>query len=83
VLKETADGHRVPLARLGAGEFFGEVGLLQSIPRTATVQAAEGEDVEIVVIGRAAFHHLVSDTPSALSDIVGTMCQRITRAFDA
>jgi CRP-like cAMP-binding protein/cytochrome P450 len=82
VVKETADGHRVPVARLSAGEFFGEVGLLQSIPRTATVQAAD-EDVEIVVIGRAAFHRLVSDTPSALNDIVGTMCQRITRAFDA
>ena len=83
VLKETADGHRVPVARLSEGEFFGEVGLLQSIPRTATVQAADGGDVEVVVIGRAAFHHLVSETPSALTDIVATMCQRITRAFGA
>ncbi|HVE82408.1 MAG TPA: FAD-dependent oxidoreductase [Myxococcales bacterium] len=41
------------LARLGPGEHFGEVALLQNVPRTATVRAVEPTDV--VCIGRGDF----------------------------
>lgn len=77
VIREAADGVRVPLARLSAGEFFGELGLLHAIPRTATVEAVN-DDAEVVVVGRASFQRLVRSTPTALTDIVATVCQRLT-----
>lgn len=76
VIREAPDGVRVPLARLAAGEFFGELGLLHAIPRTATVESASDE-TEVVVVSRASFQRLVRSTPLALTDIVSTVCQRL------
>lgn len=81
VIREAPDGVRVPLARLSAGEFFGEVGLLHGIARTATVEAAEGDDVEVAIVQRATFQRLVRATPGALTDVVGVICQRLAAAL--
>ena len=47
------DGQETPLARLGAGESFGEIGLLQHRRRTATVRAVE--PVDVIALGRSDF----------------------------
>jgi CRP-like cAMP-binding protein len=50
-------GARV-LREMGRGQFFGEIGLLSGVPRTATVTAMR--DGMLVVLGRDAFLELVS-----------------------
>ena len=40
------------LARMGPGEFFGEMSLFARAPRSATIQADPGADVALLVLDR-------------------------------
>jgi CRP-like cAMP-binding protein len=48
------------LRTLGRGEAFGELGLAEAAPRTATVRAVRGS--ELFELGKGAFGELLSDT---------------------
>ena len=52
----TKDGKS--LSTMGAGEFFGEIGLLRDVPRTATVTAVE--DTSLRFLDRTAFLNAVT-----------------------
>jgi len=56
------NGREVVLARLKAGEFFGEMGILGNTPRTATVRAAS--DLETLSIHRHYFGPLLAYVPA-------------------
>jgi CRP-like cAMP-binding protein len=62
VMKEVPGGNAVVLARLGPGEFFGEIGIIGNSPRTATVRAAT--DLETLSIHRDYFTSLLTYLPS-------------------
>jgi CRP-like cAMP-binding protein len=67
VLVTGADGTTERVASLGRGDGFGEIGLLQGIPRTATVMATA--EAEVLRIPGAAFLRAVG--PGAVSGGVG------------
>jgi NADH:ubiquinone reductase (H+-translocating) len=52
------DGQEIPLAVLGAGEYFGEMALLHRAPRSATVRCVEAMDV--LAIEKGDFDTLVT-----------------------
>ncbi len=65
--------HEVELASLGPGDFFGEIGLLQSIPRTATVTATTPG--RLLRIAGPAFLEVVSSGVASLSLLEGAQAR--------
>lgn len=53
VIREQDSGEKVKLTNLKSGEYFGEVALLQDVPRTATVRTTKPTDV--LCLGRGDF----------------------------
>jgi CRP-like cAMP-binding protein len=58
VTQAAEEGATRRLRRMGPGEFFGEIGLLSGIPRTATVTVVE--DATLISLPGEAFLELVS-----------------------
>ncbi len=71
VFKELPNGQKIPLARLGKGEFFGETALMTGRRRNASVRATS--PVDLMCLGRDEFNNLAgawlkfSDSLQALS----------------
>ena len=73
------DGH-TPISTLGPGDFFGEIALIESVPRTATVRA-EGI-ARVLVIGHREFHALMDEFPSVRTAVMDALAERV-RASEA
>jgi len=81
VLKRSASGREVLIARLDAGEIFGEMGLILERPRSATVRACESLTVD-VVDPRSFTQLFENDTGRALRPFIQILCERL-RVADA
>lgn len=67
------DGRRV--RELDAGEFLGEISLVDGGPRTATVTAIE--TIQAVVVPRVAFERLINEFPVVRYDVMSALTRRI------
>jgi HEAT repeat protein len=76
VRKRAPQGDR-ELARLAAGDFFGEMSLFDDEPRSATVSAID--EVEVLVLDRDRFHSLVQQRPAVLMEICTTLVRRLRK----
>lgn len=77
VFKRMDEGE-VQVGRLERGQFFGETGLLQNIPRTATVRAASDTPVTVMMLTREAFLDLVEALDLDSDEIGRLMRKRIS-----
>ena len=65
------------LNTLGAGDFFGEIALLDGGPRTATVTAEE--PTRLLVITHREFHSLMEEFPEVAAQVMNALAHRIRR----
>src|ERR1700754_4295113 len=70
-----ADGSRLTLNFMGAGDLFGEVAVLDGQSRTA--DAAAGEPTELFVLRRQDFLAFLEREPRVAIKIIQLLCQRI------
>lgn len=77
----SAHNEAEPIAQLIAGQYFGEVGLLQGGKRASTVRAATDSEVEIELfaIGQKAFRQLIDEGKIVRNEITMTMHHRLTK----
>lgn len=69
------EGREVILSMLGPGELFGEMGVLDDHPRSATVLAVESS--EVVVIGKADFKQCLVENPDVSLFIMRNLTKRL------
>ena len=73
----TQDGQEALLAILGAGDFFGELALLDDSPRSATAEALES--TETLTLHREDFRHYLIANPDFAMHVLQTMAKHIRR----
>jgi ABC-type lipoprotein export system ATPase subunit len=67
-------GGEMRLARLGQGQFFGEVELTRGVNSIASVRAASHEPVELALLPGSEFHRLIDESSEArevLEEVAG------------
>lgn len=67
-----------PIAQRGAGDFLGEIALVDGGPRTATVELTE--DSRLLVVGRRDFQALLDEFPDVRLRILEALAQRVRSA---
>jgi CRP-like cAMP-binding protein len=69
------DQHGETVRELGAGEWFGELALLDRGPRSATVTALE--DMEMLVVNELEFSSLIDEVPGLAHQLLATIAMRL------
>ena len=78
VLVSDTDGREVILTILGRGEMFGEMGVIDDSPRSATVIATQPCD--LVVVSKADFQQVLSDNFDISLNIMRGLSKRLRLA---
>lgn len=80
-----AEGHAIvttrrgrAAVRLGPGDFFGEMSLIDRNPRSATVEAQS--DMRLFVVGSRDFWRLLDAAPPLVAKIMVSLSQRVREA---
>lgn len=77
VCKHFGQPAEVELARLGSGEFFGEMCILETLPRSATVQTVEPST--FLTLSSMDFLHLYNQMPREYGILVLNLARDLSR----
>ncbi|WP_054691958.1 DUF2225 domain-containing protein [Syntrophomonas palmitatica] len=69
------DGFQTKVAELKAGDFFGEMSLLEGLPRSATISSLE--ETVVLIINDANFEQVIAQQPSLALRIMKGMSNRV------
>jgi CRP-like cAMP-binding protein len=63
------------VAQMGPGDFFGEMSLLSSGPRSMSVSTLE--PVEVICIDQQLFYKIINNQPTIIRNIITELVQRL------
>ncbi len=69
------DGKEIILNLQGAGEYFGELALIDAAPRSASVMTMEPS--KLAVVSRADFERFLTEHPSIAIELIRSLAQRV------
>jgi CRP-like cAMP-binding protein len=78
VVTTSSDGKEFILSVLGSGQVFGEMGLLEAAPRSASVVSIT--EVELLIIKREDFDRLLTSSPGISRKLMAILSRRLRRA---
>jgi len=79
ILREL-DGDPILLGTVGAGQFIGEMGVVENRPRSATARAAS--EVEVEILTPTEFIDQIVGSPRAARELIQRLSQRLREADD-
>src|SRR5262245_66015877 len=79
ILREL-DGDPVLLGTVGAGQFIGEMGVVESRPRSATARAAS--EVEVEILTPTEFLDQIERSPRASCELIHGVRRRLAETAD-
>lgn len=79
IVSSGSEGREIILALFTPGQFFGELSLFDSQPRSARAVAAE-KPTELLVLKRIDFMHLLEKHPSLVQEVFAVLAQRLRKA---
>ncbi len=71
------DGQEISLVVFGKGEYFGELALLDGLPRSADAIALE--KVECYTLQRSDFHNAIMKNPKISIQVMEVLCERLRK----
>ena len=74
---KATEGREAVVARLSAGQYFGEMALLSRSPRNATIRAVTA--TRLAVLGKENFLTMLRTIPAVHEDIMLTIQKRASR----
>ena len=77
-IRKHAPGREVVLATLGRGEFFGEMSVLESLPRDADAIVVS-EDASLLVIGQGALLVRLRRDPTFALELLHALSRRVRK----
>jgi len=77
VLVQASNGGEFVVARMGSGQYFGEIELLRGGANIATIRAAPDTGVEVVALDRETFTSLIAESEPTQEEIVHVVQERI------
>ena len=77
ILKNFISSNPVVLATLGPGDFFGEMCILEALPRSATARAAA--ESKVVSLASSSFYRLFEKMPKQHSILLLNMARDLSR----
>lgn len=80
VILTSEEGEDLVLNEQGAGDFFGEVSLIDGEPRSATVVA--NEDCILAVLSRGRLLDLIKSEPLVAVDLLSSLTHRLRKATE-
>lgn len=73
--------HKKFLETIGAGGFFGEMGLVNRKPRSATASAKT--DCRVVIINEGDFYFMIQHSPFFAIEMMQVLSERVRRNTDS
>jgi hypothetical protein len=74
------DGDPILLGTVGAGQFIGEMGVVENRPRSATARSASGVEVEFLT--STEFLDQIAGSPQGARELIQRLSQRLREASD-
>jgi ABC-type lipoprotein export system ATPase subunit len=77
VMVQASDGDTLPVARMGRGQYFGEIELLRGGTNIATIRAAPDTGVQVAALDRRTFERLMAESEPTRQALVEVAEQRL------